>query len=273
MVLVRDLGGFGAARIDHHQLAATRLQRLQAAAEIRHGHDAAVGGHGVVAEHQQMLRAVDVGDGLQELVAVHPQAHEMVRQLVGGGGGVVVARAQAFEKVIGVGHQSPVVHIGIAAVDGHGIGAVLNPHGAQSRCRDREGLLPVYFAPAAAFAEQRAAQPVGVFLQIGKRGGLGADVTVAQGVVAVAADVRHAAVLDAYLEAADRLAQVAGAVVRAHAHDMLSPVSHSSSRTARTRSVKAAFVAGEVGTASIPWMVPRVWLRRTVTPAASRRCA
>jgi hypothetical protein len=137
VVTVGELGRLAAARVDHHQPPAACAQFLQSAADIGHGHHAAVGGHGVVADQQQELRAVDVGHGLQELVPVHPQAHQVVRQLVGRGGGEMVARAEAFQEVVGVRHQSPVVHRGVAAVHADRVGAVALAHRLQPCGGDR----------------------------------------------------------------------------------------------------------------------------------------
>ena len=107
VVSVGDLGRLGAARVDHHEPAAARAQRLEARADVGRRHQAAVRRDRVGAEEQQELRAVDVGDGQQELVAEHPAGHQVVRQLVDRGGGEVVARAEPLQEVVGVRHQCP----------------------------------------------------------------------------------------------------------------------------------------------------------------------
>ena len=54
--------GAAAARIDHDQLAAAGPERAQPAADVGRGHQAAVGGERVGAEHQQVVGPVYVGD-------------------------------------------------------------------------------------------------------------------------------------------------------------------------------------------------------------------
>jgi hypothetical protein len=56
-VRIGDLGGLGAARVDHHQAATALPQRLGLAAEVGHGPQAAVAGHRVGADHQQVVAA------------------------------------------------------------------------------------------------------------------------------------------------------------------------------------------------------------------------
>ena len=62
MVLVGLAGRTRAPGVDHHELSAPRTQRSQAAAHIRGGHQAAVGGQRVGAQDQQVIGAVDIGD-------------------------------------------------------------------------------------------------------------------------------------------------------------------------------------------------------------------
>ena len=76
-VRVGDLGGLGAPRIDDHQPAAARLQRLEPARHPGRGHHAAVGGERVGAEREEELGPVDVRDGHQQLVAEHRRGREM----------------------------------------------------------------------------------------------------------------------------------------------------------------------------------------------------
>ena len=62
--------GLGAARVDDDHPATARLEGAQPVGEAGRGHQPAVRGHRVGAEHQEVRRAVDVGDRQQELVAV-----------------------------------------------------------------------------------------------------------------------------------------------------------------------------------------------------------
>jgi hypothetical protein len=212
VLIVSDLGSLGAARVDHHHPAAARLQRLEAAAEVGHGHQAAVGGHRVGAHDQEILRAVDVADRQQQLVAVHPVGDQLVRQLVHRGGGEPVAGLERAEEMLRVGQAAVVVHAGIALVHADGIAAVLRADLRQPLGHPIEGLVPADLLPAAVDATHRPAQPVGILVNVLERHRLGTDVAVREGIKLVAADGQDFSVLHLELEAADGLAQVAGAV-------------------------------------------------------------
>src|SRR5204863_329322 len=77
-----ELGGLGAARIDHDELAAARLHRLRLAAEVGHRPHAAVRRERVRAEHDEQLRALEIGDRDAEPVAEHQAARELLRHLI-----------------------------------------------------------------------------------------------------------------------------------------------------------------------------------------------
>ncbi|MNH36810.1 hypothetical protein D3C79_976400 [compost metagenome] len=62
---------FAVPRVNHHQLATTGTQGLQALFHIRHGHDAAIGRQRVGAQHQHEVGVVDVRNRQQQTVAVH----------------------------------------------------------------------------------------------------------------------------------------------------------------------------------------------------------
>ena len=82
MVLVGDLRRAAAARVDDDELPAARPQRLQPPAHVGRGHQRAVRGQRVRAEHQQVHRAVDVGDRDGERRAEHERAGDLLRPLV-----------------------------------------------------------------------------------------------------------------------------------------------------------------------------------------------
>ena len=109
-----------------------------------------------------------------------------------------------------------VVHVGIAEVDAERVGAVrrAGSRAKRSATRAKASSQPIsrHSLPD---APQRAAQPVRIGVHVEERIALGADVAAAEGIGRVAADGddRLAFVLD--LEAADRLAQGAGAEARA----------------------------------------------------------
>ena len=86
MEIIGNAGGFRAARVDDDQLAATFLELLHPPPEIRHRHQAAVGGHGVATDTDKQVSAVDIRNGEQHLVPEHLQAGQHMGQLVVRGG-------------------------------------------------------------------------------------------------------------------------------------------------------------------------------------------
>ena len=95
--------GFGAARVNHDELAATRLQRLGLAFEIGHRPHAAVAGQRVGAYHHQQVRAADVGQGGGEPVAKHQAAGQLLGHLVQRGRRKHVLSAQGAGQLAKVG--------------------------------------------------------------------------------------------------------------------------------------------------------------------------
>ncbi len=205
--------GLGAARVDHHQGAAAPAQLGQPPLDARRGHQAAVGGHRVGAQHQQEVGAVDVGHRQQQLMAEHLERRQVVRQLVDRGGRVAVAGAQRAQQRRAVEQHPEVVHVGIAQIDRQGVASVAPANGAQPRGGLVERLAPADLGPPRAPAAQRPAQPVGVVLDVLQGDRLGTDVAAAERIVPVAADGHDPLAGELDLDAADRLAQVAGAVV------------------------------------------------------------
>ena len=95
VVLVGLLGGAGAPRVDHDDLAAALANRPQPPAHVGRRHQAAVGVQRVGAEDQQVLGAVDVGDGNAERGAEHVPGRDLLGHLVDRAGGEDVASSPA----------------------------------------------------------------------------------------------------------------------------------------------------------------------------------
>ena len=213
---VGDLGGLGAARVEHHHPAAALLEVAQPVREVGHGHQRAVGGHRVGAEDQEVRRAVDVGDGQQELVAVQLPADELVRDLVDRRGAEPVAGAQALDEREPVGgRRRGRARSGCrgrrpAALRPCWLIAPASRSATRSSASSQRDLDPLGVRPLADPAH-RAPQPVGVGVDVGERDALGADVAAGERVGVVAADRGDAVTLDGQLEPADRLAEVADA--------------------------------------------------------------
>ncbi len=191
-VLVGDLGGLGAARVDHDHPAAAGLERAQPVREVGHGHQRAVGGHRVGAEDQEVRRAVDVGDRQQELVAVELPGDQLVRDLVDRRGAEAVARAQRLHHRQAVRGRAQGVRVGVAEVDADRVAAVLVDRPRQPVGHAVQGLVPADLHPlgvgAVADPAYRPPQPVGVGVHVGQRDALGADVAARERVRGIAAD-------------------------------------------------------------------------------------
>ena len=85
-MLIGNGSGFAATRVDHHQLAAARLQCLQPFFHIRDGHDAAIRCQRITPQYQHEIGVIDVWNRDQQTVAVHHQAGQVMRQLIDRGG-------------------------------------------------------------------------------------------------------------------------------------------------------------------------------------------
>ena len=83
----------------------------------------------------------------------------------------------------------------------------------QPRGDFRESLLPADFLPLAVHLLDRLVQAVGIILQIGDRGRLGADMPAAQHMIGIAPDREYCATLDLDQDAAIGFADMAGAGV------------------------------------------------------------
>ena len=93
-MFVRDLRGFGAARVYRHHAPSSCSQRPRLAAEIGHGPEAAIGGHGVGAENNEQIRSGNVRNGNAHPVAEHFAHRAMLGHLVDGRGGKDIGRAE-----------------------------------------------------------------------------------------------------------------------------------------------------------------------------------
>ncbi|MCW2813962.1 MAG: hypothetical protein JWN84_1417 [Nocardioides sp.] len=219
VVLVGDLGGLGAPRVDDDHPAFARLEVTDALGEVGHGHQRAVGGHRVGTDDHEQLGAVEVGDRDHQLVAEELPRHELVGHLVDGGGAEAVLGAQRAHEPGPVGAEAERVGVGVAEVDPHRVAALGRDRRGQPVGDQVERLVPAHLDPGVAVralhAPHGAAQPVGVGVHVGERDALGTDVAARQRVGGVAPDAGHLAVLEGQLQAADGLAQVAHAVARA----------------------------------------------------------
>ena len=109
MVRVGHGGSFGAARVDHHQFAAARLQGFGLAAKVGHGPHAAVAHQWVGTQHQQVVGAGNVGQGDRKPVPEHQAAGQLLGHLVQRGGGKHILGAQRTGQLAEVSEQADFV--------------------------------------------------------------------------------------------------------------------------------------------------------------------
>ena len=211
-MFVGDRRGLGAARVHDDEPAATFAQLREAAGEIRRGHQAAVRRERIGAEHQQEVGVVDVGNRNRERRAEHQRRRDHLGKLVDARRREAPARTERAQEERDVEQRGVVVRVGIADVRRDRVGAVGVADRAQPGRDQLEGLLPLRFAERRAFADQRAAQAVGIFLQALQAVRLRTDVAAREGVLGIAAHGADAVAFEFDGDAAVRLAERAGAV-------------------------------------------------------------
>ena len=187
-MLVRNLGRLGPAGIDDGQPAAALLQGFEPRRHAWHGHHAAIGDKGVRPKHQEEVRVVDVRDRDCQLVPVHPQANKLVGQLVGRRCRIPVFRFDLPENRAGMGHQPPIMNIGVAVEGGHRVESMAGGRLGDTIRGALDSLVPRNRLPAAANTAHWRAQPVWVVLNVLKRHSLRADVPPAEWIVRIALD-------------------------------------------------------------------------------------
>ena len=213
VVLGRDPRRLRAPGVEHDEVSAAALEVAGALGEVGRGHEGPVGGHRVGAHDEEVVGAVDVGDGEQQLVAEHQLGQQLVRELVHRGGAEGVAAAQRLDQGGPVGHRAQAVDVGVAEVDPDRVATVGVDGRGEPVGDEVERLAPPDLRPLAgvAVAPHRPAQPVRVGVHVRDGDALGTDVPARQRVVGVAAHPGDRTGLEGDLESADGLAEVADA--------------------------------------------------------------
>ena len=121
VVLVGDLRGAAAARVDDHDLAAALLDGTQAAPEVRRGHQRSVRGQRVGAEDQHVLGAIDVWDRQAQPGTEHEPAGDLLGQLVDARRAEHVAGTERLDHRPQVHDSIEVVGVRVTEVDGGGV--------------------------------------------------------------------------------------------------------------------------------------------------------
>ena len=226
-VLVGHRGGLAAPWINHHQTPAACLQVAQAPLDIRHRHQAAIGGQRVAAEDQHELRVIDIRDWQEHAVPIHLLADQVMRQLIDRGRRETIARLQQAQEVVAMGHQPIVMHAGITLVDRHGLLAMRRLDRRQALGGQGKGLIPANRLPVFTHPAHRLAQAVRVVLDILQGYRLGADMPTAERILGIALDRLDSLLSRAVAghfdtQATNGFAQVAGTVMHGGGHGPLS---------------------------------------------------
>ena len=219
-VLVGLLGRLGALGVDDDDAPAPLADALQPAGPVGRRGQRAVGCERVGAQDQQVVGAVEVGDGEAGGRPEHQRRADLFGPLVHGAGRVDVARAQGPDERLPVEQPGQVVDVGVAQIDRHRVPPVLLEDRRQAALDLGEGLVPRRRLQRAGglVLDQRCTQPVGILVQLLEGRALGTDVAAAERVLPVTPDAADGAVVaDLDLEAAGRLTERAGPEVRGHA--------------------------------------------------------
>ena len=122
-------GCLGAAWVNYHQLAAPGLQGFGLAFEVRHRPHAAIAGQGVGANHQQQVRAADIGQANGEPVAKHQAAGQLLGHLVQRRGRKHILGAQRTRQFAKVREQANFVGGRVTHGDAGGVASALGDDG------------------------------------------------------------------------------------------------------------------------------------------------
>ena len=221
---VGQRGRFGTSRIDHHNASAARPYRRESIGDAGRRHEAAVRHRRIGAEDQQMVGAVQIGDRDQQRMTEHHHRRDVRGQLVDRGRRVAVLRLECTQQVGHEEHRTERVHGGVAHIRGHRVPTVralnvLDPVDCKS-----QRFVPRDALPLRSHALHGMAHAIGIGVHVLQRHGLGADVSLAQGIGGVTADVRDTITVGGDDEAAHGLAERAGAQV-ARRHTAVRPTS------------------------------------------------
>ena len=156
-MLIGDVGGLGASRVDDDEPAASLAQALESALDVGRGHDRAVGDERVATDDEQEVGAIDVGHREQQGRAEEQVRQQVLGLLVDTRRGVAIAGAQRLEQLRDVDDGRPAVGDRVAQVEADGVPAVARADVEESRGDEVECLAPGHLLPAIPHAACRAA--------------------------------------------------------------------------------------------------------------------
>ena len=129
------LGGLRTAGVDHHDLAAARPDRLDAAGEVGGGAHAAVRGVRVGPEQHEVVGAVEVGNRHGEWRTEHVAGRDLAGHLIDGRRAEPVAGADPGQQRPHVQHRRQAVRRRVADVDRDRLATVRGDRRAEAAAR------------------------------------------------------------------------------------------------------------------------------------------
>ena len=159
-VLVGHPCGLGPARVHDHHLASPLLDRAHAALDVGRGHEAALRHDGIATETQEVIGAVDIGDGKDRTLSVEGPRHDELWEVIHRRAREEAGGTQRTHEESVVEHRADVEARGVADVDADRVGAVLFLQTQQAVGREVDRLLPADLLPAVGRPPQRLLDPI-----------------------------------------------------------------------------------------------------------------
>ena len=193
---VGHLGGTCPVRIQHDHPPAAFADRFELSSEIGCRSETSVGHQRISADDDQIVGPVEIRNRERHRGTEHVTARDVLGHLVQGAGGEDIAGAQGPDDGRHVERPGNGVGVRVAQVDPDRRAAGGRDDPPQALGGSGERLIPTGLDQFAVAAHQRSVQPVGIVVEFGETGPLGADEPVTEDVIAVAAGAGDAVVLD-----------------------------------------------------------------------------
>ena len=239
--------GLGAPRVDHPQPAAVG-DCAQRSGRVRHRQHVPVGHHRIAADADQELHVVVVGAATQAAEPAHQIGDQGFGGAVDGHGAESRRGADGFLQRLGAAVPGGVHADSGSEEDPDRLRPVAVDDAAQRFGEIVEAVLPIGLAQLPLDPEQGVFEPVGVMVQLRQGPTLGAGVARREWMLPVAADLQDLIAVDLDEDPADRLADPAETLDRAHRRirhrTLLRRQAHRSRRTGHSGGMSLPGVVG-----------------------------
>ena len=205
--LVGVVGGAGATRVDHDDLAAARADAVELTEHVGAREERTARRLRVAAHADEVVGALDVGRRDLPHVPVHQDARDVLGPLVDGARRVDVRHARLPDEQRHVATEREAVADRVADERGRRGDAVAVEHTVDQLLTARERVVPRHLAPRVAVAHHGLPQTVGIVVEVPEGRALGTQVALRPHVVAIASDQLDVLVLDVDLQSAHALTQ------------------------------------------------------------------